>query len=151
MIRMCLVSETFGYFIAWAIIECDCCDWTASSAEPNIFGRSEDSWKKWERPLCLNWNDSHDLEAPDLDENWMNTSSPGKGVLPWENNPHRLNTCSHRFWGCAIYKWFSIAMFDDTGRYIPCKAIPIIHVFSPISVSTLRSMRGCCVCVKRRG
>ena len=41
MIRMCLVSETFGYFIAWAIIECDCCDWTASSAEPNIFGRSE--------------------------------------------------------------------------------------------------------------
>ena len=41
MIRMCLVSETFGDFIAWAIIECDCCDWTASSAEPNLFGRSE--------------------------------------------------------------------------------------------------------------
>ena len=67
MIRMCLVSETFGYFIAWAIIECDCCDWTAGSAEPNIFGRSEDSWNKWERPLYLNWNDS-DLAAPDLDE-----------------------------------------------------------------------------------
>ena len=41
MIRMCLVSETFGYFIAWAVIECDCCDWTASSAEPIFFGRSE--------------------------------------------------------------------------------------------------------------